>query len=134
MTEHIITHEQDSAGITECIISPCEVERQHIGFTVEGFVAEARRASCTTEPEVALSKLQRVQRLLEETMASTADVRRIIPNTGPDEVLLHEGDDCTVYIVRVPPGETRVGLHSAQITLPPRQVRFTRHTTMGWKP
>ena len=37
-------------------------------------------------------------------MLDTEQIRNAIPNTGDDEVLLHQDDSCTVYIVRVPAG------------------------------
>ena len=70
-------------------------------FQLDAFVKQCIRA-CRHDEKTSIKRLRSVySRAIEH---SPEAVRRAIPNTGPDEVLLHEDDDCTIYIVRVPAG------------------------------
>jgi hypothetical protein len=86
-----------------------------MGFSLDAFVSAARWASTVTD-------ISALEALLQTTVADPSVVRAAIPNEvsvhvtaflqprltlsaqGPDEVLLHQDEDCTVYIVRVMPG------------------------------
>ena len=70
-------------------------------FNLESFVAQCV-AAC--DPSDEQGSIARLRKIYEDTIArSYSSVRAAIPNDGPDEVLLHEDDRCTVYLVRVPP-------------------------------
>lgn len=56
-------------------------------------------AAC--EPADEAASMARLRVIFDST--KTDAVRAAIPNEGADEVLLHEDERCTVYIVRVPP-------------------------------
>lgn len=77
--------------------------KQHpeAAFQLDSFVKQCIRA-CRHDVDGTIKRLRSVYR--ETIERSPEAIRRAIPNQGPDEVLLHEDDTCTIYIVRVPAG------------------------------
>jgi predicted metal-dependent enzyme (double-stranded beta helix superfamily) len=71
-------------------------------FVLARFVADCIAASDPADVEGSVERLRGVYK--EQVQHCTADVRLAVPNEGPDEVLLHESNMCTIYIVRVPAG------------------------------
>jgi len=70
-------------------------------FSLSRFVSDCISASDPADVSGSVARLRRVYKVVEE---DAAGIRASIPNEGPDEVLLHEDDRCTIYIVRTPPG------------------------------
>ena len=70
-------------------------------FSLDEFVASCKALSDPSDPTRSIEQLRT---LLEGVVAHPEQVQSAIPNTGDDEVLLHQDDSCTVYIVRVPVG------------------------------
>ena len=70
-------------------------------FSLTQFIADCVRASDPSDVSGSIERLRKVYKAVED---APAIVRAAIPNDGPDEVLLHEDERCTIYIVRTPPG------------------------------
>ena len=73
-----------------------------MAFQLDRFVADCIAASNPADEEGSIDRLRAVYK--EHVQASPEAVRAAIANDGPDEVLLHQSDRCTIYIVRVPTG------------------------------
>ena len=72
-----------------------------MAFVLDEFVATCKSVS---NPEDESKSIEALVQVMTSTMRNAQQVRDAIPNAGEDEILLHEDDSCTIYIVRVPVG------------------------------